>query len=169
MTDPIRFIVSLDDIRDARRLQQRTLVFVASTGLAALGLLLWLLTGNAWSAVVVAFAVLAVVEWRFPVFDRWFDRGRADVGMECDLWLDETGLAFHQRARNGSFETTGHIDWSMMTTVREDDRLLFIMDGRRARVGIPKRAFASREGLDAFRSKLPHPSASGREEIPPNY
>ena len=59
MLEPIRFIVSLDDVRDGRQLRQRTLVFAGSAGLAALGLLHWLLTRNPASIVIVAFAAFA--------------------------------------------------------------------------------------------------------------
>jgi hypothetical protein len=152
VTGPIRFTVTLEGVRDARRLQQRNLVLSGGTGLVAVGLLLFVL-GNSGGVVLVAIGILVVVEWQFPIFDRWFDRGRLIVGSVCDLWLDETALHWRQ-TRPGAFETTGQIDWSRISGLREDDRGILVMDGRVARIGIPKDAFASAESLADFRAEV---------------
>jgi hypothetical protein len=154
VADPIRFTVSLDDITASRRLRQRRYVLSASAGIAIVGLALWVATRNPLSAVVIALAVLVLLEWRFPIFDRWIDRGRADVGMDCEMWLDESGLAFHQVGEDAAFESTGHVHWSSITTIRQDSRVILIMDGRRVRAGIPKRVFASPGQASDFVSRL---------------
>ena len=152
MTEPIRFVVTLDDIRDARRLRQRNAVLLGTTGLIALGLVLWL-SGNSGGVVLAAIGVLFLLEWRFPIFDRWFDRRRLVVGSTCDVWLDEAALHWRQGG-SGAFEMSGQFDWSRISGLREDDRAILVMDGRAPRMGIPKTAFTSAESLAEFRAEL---------------
>src|SRR5207247_10936952 len=114
------------------------------------GLLLWVLFGNPAGILFVAIAAFTLLEWRFPIFDHWFDRRRLVVGSSCEMWLDESGLRYHQTGSEGAFETTGHVGWSAMTAVREDDQILLVVGGRAARAGIPKRAFGSSEALAAL-------------------
>ena len=152
MTGPIRFTVTLEGIRDARRLQQRYFVLWGGTGLVAVGLLLWVL-GNPGGVFLVVLGVFLFVEWRFPIFDRWFDRRRLIVGSECEVWLDESAIHWRQ-TRSGAFETTGQIDWSRISGLREDDRAILVMDGRVPRIGIPKTAFGSAEALGEFRAEM---------------
>ena len=157
MTGPIRFTVTLEGIRDARRLQQRNLVLWGGMGVVVVGLLLWVL-GNSGGVVLVVIGILVFLEWQFPIFDRWFDRGRLIVGSLCEVWLDESAIHWHQ-TRNGAFETTGQIDWSRISGLREDDRGIQVMDGRVARIGIPKAAFGSAEALAEFRAEVRHRTA----------
>ena len=160
MAGPIRFTVTLEGIRDARRLQQRNLVLWGGTGVVSVGLLLFVL-GNPGGVVLVVLGILVLVEWQFPIFDRWFDRGRLIVGSVCELWLDESALHWRQ-TRHGAFETTGQIDWSRISGLREDDRGILVMDGRVARIGIPKDAFASAESLAGFRAEVRQHTAERR-------
>jgi len=120
--------------------------------MVAVGLLLWVL-GNTGGFVLIVIGILFFAEWRFPVFDRWLDRGRMVVGSECEVWLDASGAHWRQ-SRGGAFETTGQIDWSRISGLREDDRGILVMDGRVARIGIPKTAFASAEALADFRAEV---------------
>ena len=152
MTGPIRFTVTLEGIRDARRLQQRDVVLWAGTGIVAIGSLLWGL-GESGGVVLIVIGILIFVEWRFPVFDRWFDRGRLIVGSACEVWLDESAIHWRQ-GRDGAFDTTGQIDWSRISGLREDDRGILVMDGRIARIGIPKEAFVSAASLAEFRAEV---------------
>jgi len=154
VTDPVQFTVTLEDIRNTRRLQQRTAVLGAGTLLLAVGFVMLLLTRDPLALLVVAGALLGILVWWFPIFDPSLDRGRVSLGSVCEMRLDETGLSYRQSGTNGTFEATGHIGWSLMTSVREDDRVLLIRDGRITRAAIPKRAFPTVESLDAFRSQL---------------
>ena len=43
---------------------------------------------------------------------------------------------------------------SVMTGLREDDRTLLIVDGRVARIGIPKRAFPTADSISEFRAEV---------------
>jgi hypothetical protein len=160
VTGPIRFTVTVEGIRDARRLQQRNLVLWGGTGVVAAGLLL-LVLGNSGGVVLVVIGILVLVEWQFPIFDRWFDRGRLSVGSVCELWLDESALHWRQ-TRVGAFETTGQIDWSRISGLREDNRGMLVMDGRVARIGIPKAAFTSAESLAEFRAEVHQRTAERR-------
>jgi hypothetical protein len=153
VSEPIRFTVTLEGIRDARRLQQRYLVLWGGSGAIALGFLLWWVTGNPGGLFLVAIGVWIFVEWPFAPFDRWFDRGKVTVGSECEVWLDDAALHWRQ-FRDGAFQVAGQYDWSQITGVREDGRAILVMDGRVPRVGIPKSAFASAESLAEFRTEI---------------
>ena len=148
----VRFPVTLDGIRDTRQLRQRRLVLLASAGLTAIGLVVWLF-GNPVGVVFVAIGVFLILEWRFPVFDAWFDRRRLVVGSVCEVWLDDTGIRW-QQGRDGVFSTAGHVDWSQISGVVENDRVSLIMGGRAALVGIPKRHVESAELLASFLVEL---------------
>src|SRR5436309_7191502 len=150
---PIRFVVTLDGVRDARRLQQRQLVIWTGTGLVAVGLLAWWLTRNPGGVFLIVLGLLTFIEWRYPIFDKWFDRRRLTVGSECEVWLEESAVHWRQ-GRAGAFDVTGQLDWSRVTGIREDDRAILVMDGRVARIGIPKSAFTSAESLARFRDEI---------------
>jgi hypothetical protein len=153
VTEPVRFIVTLEGIRDSRRLQQRNFVRLAGGGLIAVGVGLWLVTGHPAAIAAVVFATLIFLEWRFPVFDSWFDRHRLVLGSECEVWADESGIRYRQGA-TGTFESSGVIDWSRISEVREDDRALLVMDGRQTLVAIPKGAVSAPESLARFAAEI---------------
>jgi hypothetical protein len=153
MLKRIHFTVTLEGIRHARRLQQRDLVLWGGSGAIALGFLLWWFTGNPGALVVVAIGALIFGEWWFAPFDRWFDRRQVTVGSECEIWLDDVALHWRQ-SRGGAFQVSGQYDWSQITGVREDHRAFLVMDGRVARVGIPKSAFPSAEAVAEFRAEV---------------
>jgi hypothetical protein len=152
VTASIRFLVTLDGIRDTRQLQQRRLVAVVVPGFVLAGAALWVLGQQGGIALILVGAFL-LMEWRFPIFDRWFDRRRLVVGSACEVWLDDSGLRWHQR-RDETFDTTGHIDWSRITGLLENDRVLLVMHGRVALVGIPKTHVNSIDQLAAFRDEI---------------
>jgi hypothetical protein len=152
MTEPIRFLVTLDGIRDTRQLQQRRLVAVVVSGLVLAGAALTLLKLPGGIALVVMGAFL-VLAWRFPIIDGWFDRRSLVLGSECEVWLDDSGVQWRQ-GRDDTFTTTGHFDWSRITGLLENDRVLLVMHGRAALVGIPKEHVDSVEQLAAFRDEL---------------
>src|SRR5439155_44279 len=103
MNGSIRFPVTLDGIRDTRQLQQRRVVAIAAPAVALIGVVLWML-GIRGGIVLLFLGVMIVIEWRFPVFDRWFDRRRLAVGSDSEVWLDESGLRWHQ-SREDAFDT----------------------------------------------------------------
>jgi hypothetical protein len=154
VTDRLRFTINLDDIRDARRLQQRNVALVFGSAFVVVGSLIWLVSGS-WSALALALiGIFVLAEWRFPIFDRWFDRRRLVLGSECEMWLDESGLNFRQTGTARTFEMSGQVDWSRISGLREDSRALLVMDGRVVRAGIPKRAFTSSDALAEFRDEI---------------
>ena len=69
------------------------------------------------------------------------------------MWLEESAVHWRQ-GRAGAFDVTGQLDWSRVTGIREDDRAILVMDGRVARIGIPKSAFTSAESLARFRDEI---------------
>lgn len=152
MTGSIRFLVTLDGVRDTRQLQQRRLVAVVVPGFVIAGTILWL-WGQQGGIALILIGAFLLVEWRFPIFDRWFDRRRLAVGSECEVWLDDSGLRWHQR-REQAFDTSGHVDWSRISGLLENDRVLLVMNGRSALVGIPKRYVDSVANLATFRDEV---------------
>lgn len=145
MDDHIRFTVSLDDMIATQRLATRKLVFVGGTLCVAVGLGLFAL-GNGWGLGVAALGLILFLMWQFPVIDRWLIRRRATarIGAECEVWLDDTGIAYRQAGLEG------HIDWKAITRIVEDDRTLFLMQGGIGLVAIPRRAFRSPEAAGDF-------------------
>ena len=127
------------------------------TGVLALtgvGVVMWWLTDEPAALVMVALGIFALVDWKFPIFDRWVDRGRLVVGSTCELSIDEAGVPYRQIFKDGAIETTGRLAWSALSAPREDDRVILLMDGRVTRIGIPKRAFRSAADLGRFRSEF---------------
>ena len=96
--------------------------------------------------VVTALGGFTLLVWRFPFADRWFIRRRAAarIGALCEVWLDEAGIAYRQAG------LSGHIDWSAITRVIEDDRSVISMQGGLAVMALPKRAFDSPEETARF-------------------
>jgi hypothetical protein len=148
----IRFPVTLDGIRDTRQLQQRRVVAIAAPGVAVTGLIAWLF-GYSGGIVLIALGALIALEWRFPIFDTWFDRRRLIVGSECEVWLDGSGLRWHQ-ASEGKFDTSGHVDWSRISGLVENHRAMLVMGGRQVLVAIPKAHVEYAEQLAAFRDEV---------------
>jgi hypothetical protein len=141
----ISFTITLDDMVDTHRLATRK--YALAVGI------LFILLGLGIAAVVhpaaLALAVvggLTLLDWRFPIVDRWFIRRRAAarIGAICEVWLDETGIAYRQAG------LSGHIDWSLVTRIIEDDRSLILVQGGLALMAIPKRAFDSPEAAARF-------------------
>ena len=153
MDGSVRFPVTLDGIRDTRQLQQRGIVAIAASGLAAAGLIVWVLLHSPLGIFFVVLGAWILVEWRFPIVDRWFDRRRLVTGSDCEVWLDESGVRWHQ-AREGTFDTTGHFDWSRISGLKESDRAMLVMGGRSVLIAIPKRHVDSVEQLAAFRDEI---------------
>jgi hypothetical protein len=141
----IRFTITFDDMLAAQRLLSRKLALGVGTVLILVGVGVVALGYFAGLAVSILGLVI-LVEWRFPMIDRWILRRRAGVrvGSECELWTDQTGVAFRQTGLNG------HFDWPTITAIREDDRSLILMQGASPLMGIPKRAFASSADAAAF-------------------
>lgn len=144
MDDPITFTVSLDDMIDTQRLATRKYVLGAGIVLVVLGLALVVV--HPVGLVVAAFGGLTFLDWRFPTVDRWLIRRRASarIGALCEVWLDESGIAYRQAG------LSGHIAWSAVTRIIEDDRSLILMQGGLALIALPKRAFDSPEATARF-------------------
>jgi len=159
--EAVRFTVTREDRRHARRLAVRTSTLIIVGALIAIGLGIFILTRSGGGLVVIGLAVLALIDWRFPILDRWFDRGRPAEGSVCEIAIDDDGVVYRQIGAGGSFDTSGHISWALMTGIKEDKEALLIMDGRIVRIGIPKRAFTSREQLDLLRSAVQQHATRG--------
>ena len=148
MDAPVTFTITLDDMIDAQRLSSRRYAVLAGAMvLVGLGLLAVGIVGG---AVVVILGVLALVEWRFPILDRWLLRRRvaARIGAECEFWTDERGIEYRQTG------FSGHIDWDTITSIKEDDSSLSLMQGGITLMGIPKRAFGSSEAAAEFTAEV---------------
>ena len=144
MDAPVTFTITLDDMIDAQRLSSRRYAVLAGIMvLVGVGMLAVGLIGG---VVVVILGVLALVEWRFPMLDRWLLRRRvaARIGSECEFWTDERGIGYRQTG------FSGHIDWDTIASIKEDDRSLSLMQGGITLMGVPKRAFGSKEAAAAF-------------------
>jgi hypothetical protein len=143
--DHIRFTVSLDDMISTQRLATRKGALVAAALIIALGLGL-LALGHRGGLIVAAFGLLVGIAWRFPLIDRWQVRRRAAarIGSECEVWLDDTGVAYRQAGLDG------HIDWKAITRIVEDGRTVILMQGGIGLIAIPLRAFRSPDDAARF-------------------
>ncbi len=152
MDDHIRFTVSLDDMMDTTRLASRKYTFVGGTLAMAIGLGLAAIGIRA-GMIVAVLGLLVFVLWRFPVIDRWLVRRRAAarIDSDCELWLDDSGIAYRQVGLDG------HIDLKAITRIMENDRSVILMQGGIGLMAIPLRAFgspdAATEFLDTVRNK----------------
>jgi hypothetical protein len=144
MDAPVMFTITLEDLVDSQRLSSRKVAIASGVlmlwgiGLAAVGVSVGI--------VAAIIALLALLEWRFPTLDRWLLRRRfaARIGAVVEFWTDERGIEYRQTG------FSGHIDWATITSIKEDDRTLKLMQGGITLMGIPKRAFGSPEAAAAF-------------------
>jgi hypothetical protein len=145
MDHRVAFTVGLDDMTDTVRLSTRKFALTGSAVFAILGLGL-AATGRPWGLFVAALGILVILFWRFPVIDRWLLQRRAAsrIGTECEVWLDDTGVAYRQTGLNG------HVDWKTVTRILDNDRSLILLQGGIPLIAIPKRAFASPEAAAEF-------------------
>lgn len=145
MDHRVAFTIGLDDLTDTMRLSTRKFALAGSAVFAIAGLAI-AASGNPWGLLLAAFAILVFLFWRFPIIDRWLLKRRASarIGTECEVWLDETGVAYRQTGMNG------HFDWTTVTGILDNDRSLILLQGGWPLISIPKRAFASTEAAAAF-------------------
>jgi hypothetical protein len=143
--DRIRFTVSLDDMIATQRLATRTYAFAGAALFIILGLGLTAL-GHGGGLIVAALGLLVLIAWRFPVIDRWLIRRRAAarIGSDCEVWLDDGGVAYRQAGLEG------HIDWKAVTRIVEDGHSVILMQGGIGLIAIPLRAFGSPEAAATF-------------------
>jgi hypothetical protein len=145
MDHRVAFTVSLDDMTDTTRLSTRKFALTGSAVFAILGLAL-AATGRPWGFLVAGLAILVILFWRFPVIDRWLLQRRASsrIGTDCEVWLDDTGVAYRQTGMNG------HFDWRTVTRILDNERSLILFQDGIPLIAIPKRAFDSSEAAAAF-------------------
>ena len=67
----------------------------------------------------------------------------------------EAGIAYRQAG------LSGHIDWSGITGIIEDDRSVIFMQGGLAVMALPKRAFETPEAVARFVTKVRQASDIG--------
>jgi hypothetical protein len=141
----INFTVSVDDIVDTQRLATRKYALGAGLLSLLLGLGIAVVVHPA-GLVVAALGGLTLLAWRFRLVDQWLIRRRAAarIGALCEVWLDDNGIAYRQAG------LSGHIAWSAITRIIEDDRSLIFMQGGLAVMALPKRAFESPEATARF-------------------
>lgn len=156
MDNSIHFTITLDDLVDTHRLATRKYALAIGILAIVLGLGLAAVVHPAALGVAVV-GGLTLLEWRFPTVDRWFIRRRAAarIGTICEVWLDETGIAYRQAG------LSGHIDWSLVTRIVEDDRSLILMQDGLALMAVPKRAFDSPEATARFVTAVRHAGVIG--------
>jgi hypothetical protein len=159
VSESIRFVVTREGVGDTTRLYWRNAALWVGGGVAVLGVSVWMLYEHSGGIVLVILAAVALLNWRFPILDMWLAGRGLVVGSECEVWPDEAGLRWVQK-RAGVFETSGLIDWSRITGLREDDRALIVMSGRSPVMSIPKRAVVPLESLAAFVAEIQRRIAS---------
>jgi hypothetical protein len=149
MEHRVAFTIGVDDLTDTLNLTTRRFALIGSAVFAVIGLAV-AATGRPWGLLLAAFAILVLLSWRFPVIDRWLLRRRAAsrIGTECEVWLDETGVAYRQTGM------TGHFDWSTVDGILDTDRSLILLHDGSPLIAIPKRAFASAESAAEFVTEL---------------
>lgn len=142
----VTFTIGLDDLTNGSHLMARRRIYVLAAGGAVVGLILLALGSQLEGVVILALSLLLLAIWRFPVADRWWFRRHASalIGNECEMWLDDTGVAYRQTGMEG------HYAWEKINRIKEDDRTLLLMQGGIPLASIPKRAFASPQEQAAF-------------------
>lgn len=145
MEHRVAFTIGIDDLTNSMNLTTRRFVLAGSAVFAIAGLAV-AASGNPWGLPLAAFAMLVFLFWRFPVIDRWLleRRGSSRIGTECEVWLDETGVAYRQTGMSG------HFDWKTVTEILDNDRSLILLQRGWPLISIPKRAFASTQAAAAF-------------------
>ena len=149
-----RFTLTEQDLVDAARLSARPffrLVGAMGAVVFLAGLLLFLLQPDSTVAVAAMFAgPIAIVLARIGYVSRWAVRRRAAalIGAEAAVTVSDEGITFRQPG------ISGEIRWSALTGIREDARMLFLMQGGVYRYGFPKRVFETPADLAAFRSAV---------------
>lgn len=142
----VTFTIGLDDLTNSSHLMSRKTIYVLAAGSAVVGLIFLALGSQLQGVVFVALSLLLLAIWRFPVVDRWWFGRHASalIGNECEMWLDDTGVAYRQTGMEG------HYAWAKINRIKEDDRTLVLMQGGIPLAVIPKRAFASPQEQAAF-------------------
>ncbi len=150
----IRYTMTRDDLVDDIRFVQPALFRLVTAigvvvGLAGVGFVF--LISPAWLGfAMIGYGLLDLaLVWLRPMqrlLMRW-RMARLD-GDECEVEVTTSGLSFV----NGGVKW--EIAWSALTGIREDARILAVESRGVARLGIPKRAFASLVDLAAFRTQI---------------
>ena len=149
-----RFTLTEQDLRDAARLGARPLFrLVAVLGgiLFVGGLLVFLVRPD--STVGLASMIagpIAIVAARVGYVSPWAVRRRAGrlIGADCELIVGDEGLTYTQPGM------TGAISWTVLTGLKEDERIIFFMQGGVHRFGLPKRVVGSAADLAALRERV---------------
>ena len=146
----VRWTMTLDDLVDGNRLLMGSFRrFVTSIGVAAVavGIVLFFAVPGWLGPAAIAYGVLDLGLLWFRPIERLALRRRVSklIGEGCEVVASQDGLAFRQSGMDGN------VAWSSLTGIREDSHTLAVMSGGVARLGIPKRAFASAEEARAFR------------------
>jgi hypothetical protein len=161
-----RFTLTERDLVDAARLSAQPLfrlVAVLGAILFVVGLLLLLARPDSTVGLAAIIAgPIAILAARIGYVSAWAVRRRAGrlVGAECELIVADEGLRFTQPGISGT------IEWSALTGTKEDDRMLFFMQGGVHRFGLPKRAVGGPEDLDRLRQAVRDRIASGGQSSP---
>ncbi len=160
MTPPFRisFTITVDDVVVyLRLLQQRLNRIGVLLGLIVMGVgaVLAVLTLDAFTGVwTFAIGVLLVIVAGTEFLDRWRVQrsARSLIGSNASFTFDEEGI------EADTVTGSGRVEWSALTELMRDDRVMVIKRDRIPVVWIPARAFASAEeraALEAFvREKL---------------
>lgn len=148
----VKFTITVDDLVAYLRLQQTTLNRIG-TGLGLVALALGTVFAIFDSDLVAAlgFGLIGLVflfSGSTEVVDRWRVRrgARSIVGSTASFTFSETGITAVTATG------TAKVPWSLVTELKEGDRVLIIKQVRVPVAWLPKRAFASNEELEAVRA-----------------
>ena len=147
----VKFTITIDDLVAYLRLQQTTLNRIGvGFGLVSLALGAVFAIFDSDLVAALGFGVIGLVflfSGSTEVVDRWRVRrgARSIVGSTASFTFDKTGITAVTATG------TARVPWSLVTELKEGDRVLVIKQLRVPVAWFPKRAVASNEELDVVR------------------
>jgi hypothetical protein len=139
----LQFEITVDDVVDFLRLDQRTLNAAGAIGgvaLVAVGIVFIFLAGD------VLFGLLSILlgaGWvalaQTTYFDRWRSSRQAKeiIGHTIRLSIGDAGIGVSANGKRTP------VEWASATGVKDDERIVIVARNRQPGLWIPARAFAS--------------------------
>lgn len=162
----LSFEMTAEGILEASKLlQRRQYLLVGAAGVAELAAsVLMFVFGSdpVLASLVGLFGLLSLAFTQMPAILRWRIRrlARSVLGTTAKVEIDSTGFTFSNE------QSSGHVEWSGLTAVRESDKIVLVMRDRLPYAWLPASAFGSPERRDEIVSFMRAQIAAAREVAP---